>query len=230
RTLEITTRCGQDADCNPSSAGGILGVMLGWEAIPENWKSGIPTIAEKKFDYTNYSFNDIIASTMTRALKNIRLAGGRIEGDQIMIPAQTPKPPKLEQWSMGIPQKRLFTDAPDWRFDGKWPAAMDVERNRLRGHAATDPGAVATLEFTGTAIAIIGHCRQDGGRADVYLDGSKVAEIDAYIPENTHDNDLWHAYRLAPRKHTVRIVTRPDADPRSAGHLVMIESAVTFSR
>ena len=28
KTLEITTRCGQDADCNPSTAGGILGLFL----------------------------------------------------------------------------------------------------------------------------------------------------------------------------------------------------------
>ena len=27
RTLEVSTRCGQDADCNPSSAMAVLGVM-----------------------------------------------------------------------------------------------------------------------------------------------------------------------------------------------------------
>ncbi|MCX6205601.1 MAG: ADP-ribosylglycohydrolase family protein, partial [Bacteroidetes bacterium] len=30
KTVEIATRCGQDADCNPSTAGGILGAMLGF--------------------------------------------------------------------------------------------------------------------------------------------------------------------------------------------------------
>ena len=42
RTLEIATRAGQDSDCNPSTAGGILGVMLGYSGIPDAWKSGIP--------------------------------------------------------------------------------------------------------------------------------------------------------------------------------------------
>lgn len=33
KTMEISTRAGQDSDCNPSSAGGILGVMLGYSQI-----------------------------------------------------------------------------------------------------------------------------------------------------------------------------------------------------
>ena len=45
KTLEISTRAGQDSDCNPSSAAGILGVMLGYDRIPEKWKAGIPGLA-----------------------------------------------------------------------------------------------------------------------------------------------------------------------------------------
>ncbi|MEK7751799.1 MAG: ADP-ribosylglycohydrolase family protein, partial [Acidobacteriota bacterium] len=42
KTIDISTRAGQDSDCNPASAGGILGVMLGYRAIPDQWKGGIP--------------------------------------------------------------------------------------------------------------------------------------------------------------------------------------------
>jgi hypothetical protein len=59
QTVEISTRAGQDSDCNPSSAAGILGVMLGYEKIPDFWKSGIPALADKKFQFTNYSYNEI---------------------------------------------------------------------------------------------------------------------------------------------------------------------------
>src|SRR6516225_8979215 len=38
KALEITTRCGQDADCNPSTVGGILGTILGYNHIPAFWK------------------------------------------------------------------------------------------------------------------------------------------------------------------------------------------------
>ncbi len=31
RTLEISTRAGQDSDCNPSTAGGVLATMIGYD-------------------------------------------------------------------------------------------------------------------------------------------------------------------------------------------------------
>ena len=64
-------------------------------------------------------------------------------------------------------------------------------------------------------MAIVGHSAQDGGRADVYLDGKKAGEIDAWIPERTFDDDYWHVTGLPEGKHTVRIVSRADADERS---------------
>jgi hypothetical protein len=69
---------------------------------------------------------------------------------------------------------------------------------------------------------------QEGGRADVYVDGAKAGEVDAWIPERTHDNDYWHVSGLANGPHTVRIVVRGDADPRSTGHLVRIERAIVY--
>ena len=49
RTLEISTRCGQDADCNPSTAGGILGAVLGYDKIPAYWKMGLQEAADIDF-------------------------------------------------------------------------------------------------------------------------------------------------------------------------------------
>ena len=33
KTLEITTRCGQDSDCNPSNAAAVLGVVKGFSCL-----------------------------------------------------------------------------------------------------------------------------------------------------------------------------------------------------
>ena len=41
KTLDIATRCGQDADSNPSSAVGILGTILGYDKFPAYWKQGL---------------------------------------------------------------------------------------------------------------------------------------------------------------------------------------------
>ena len=41
KTMDIATRCGQDSDCNPASAAGILGTILGYSQIPEYWMKNL---------------------------------------------------------------------------------------------------------------------------------------------------------------------------------------------
>ena len=226
RTLEIAARSGQDSDCNPSTAGGILGVMLGYSGIPDAWKSGIPAIADRQFDYTRSSLDDICRSTLARALALIRMAGGRVTSADASIPIQAPEAAPLEQWDMGIPERRVNIDDPQWTFTGFSRASRPGEKSGpMRADRA---GAEATLTFTGAAVAIVGEMTEDGGRADVYLDGRRVQPIDAFIVERTNDNDLWHTYGLPQGPHALRIVARHDADPRSKGTLVSIVEAVVY--
>jgi hypothetical protein len=229
RTLEIATRAGQDSDCNPSNAAGILGVMLGYDGIPEQWTGGVPAIADRTFAYTDYSFNQIVRSTMARAEAVVERAGGRVTQAELFIPPQAPRAPQLEQWDMGVPDRRVPVTDAAWSWRGAWtrPPA-EAEQNGPPAQMATAAGAEATLTFTGAAVTIIGRMRQDGGRADVFLDGAPAGEIDAYIPPDTHDNALWHAYGLTPGPHTVRIVTRGDGAPASSGTTVALTGAVTY--
>jgi hypothetical protein len=76
----------------------------------------------------------------------------------------------------------------------------------------------------------VGHARSDGGRADVYLDGKKAGEIDAWISKGTNDNDAWHRMDLPDGPHTVRIVVRADADARSSGTRIRLDRAVIYGR
>ncbi len=85
KTLAVATRAGQDSDCNPSSALGILGVVMGFDGIPSEYSSGIEAIAEEHFSYTDYSFNDIVDSTTTRALKLIERTGGKVTDDTAYV-------------------------------------------------------------------------------------------------------------------------------------------------
>src|SRR5258705_969174 len=120
KTLDVATRSGQDSDCNPSSAAGILGVMLGYDHIPDVWKAGIPAIADTRFAFTQYSFNQIVASTQARVLKVVEEAGGKVTLTEIEIPVQEPQAPALEQWDIGVPLKRVeLTDAA-WTFKGNF--------------------------------------------------------------------------------------------------------------
>ncbi len=229
RTVEISTRAGQDSDCNPSSAAGVLGVMLGYQAIPDGWKSGIPAMADRKFAYTSYSFNQIVESTVLRAEKLVRAAGGQVTDDEVVVPLQSPHAPPLEQWVPGPPTKRLELDDPAWTWKGGWQ--VETARNPWAEwpvKAAAGAGDEAGFRFEGTGVAIVGRCLQDGGRADVYLDGAPAGMLDAWIPERTNDNDLWHMTGLAPGSHTLRLVVRADNDDRSSGHKIHLERAIVY--
>jgi hypothetical protein len=229
KTIEIAARCGQDSDCNPSSAGGVLGVMLGYEAIPELWKSGIPALADVKFEYTQSSFNDIGRATLARALKVIQAAGGAVTEMEITIPAEKPVPAPLEQWTMGVPDRRVGFKDPAWEWKGDWKPEMGGEKKQEAvGMSTAGAGAEAVLTFTGSAVSIQGLLSQEGGRAGVSVDGKKARDMDCYIVPRTYDSSLWHVYGLEQGTHTIRIVPRDDADPRSTGRKIAIYAAVVY--
>jgi len=229
KTLEVSTRSGQDSDCNPSSAAGILGVILGYERIPDEWKAGIAPLADKKFAFTRYSFNEIVESTLARAYKVIESAGGEVTDTEVVVPVQAPEAPPLEQWDGGEPVRLVHPVDAAWTWTGAWEKGRGESRGReFETRESHRGGLEATLTFEGTGVVLAGRCTQEGGRADVYLDGRKAGEIDAWIPERTHDNDLWHVTGLSPGSHTVRVVTRDDADSRSKGKALRFEWAVVY--
>ena len=85
KTIEVATRSGQDSDCNPSNACGILGTMIGYKRIPEQWKSGIPKLADEKFQYTEFTFHTIVDSTQKRAIEFVKRNGGSLNGNNLTV-------------------------------------------------------------------------------------------------------------------------------------------------
>jgi hypothetical protein len=229
QTLEITTRLGQDSDCNPASSAGVVGVMLGYAAIPDDLKAGLPAIAGKKFDHTDYSFDDIVRSTITRAGKVAASVGGKLTDEELLVPMQRPRPPRLEQWDMGVPARNIEAGAADWTFKGAWRSEARWGGEGLVLRRATDSaGAEAALTFEGTAIALLGRGGQGGARADVHLDGKRMGILDPARPDDTHDDTLWHTYGLPPGKHTLRLVARAEPDPKAPKKWLEIWGAITY--
>lgn len=228
KTLEVSTRCGQDSDCNPASAGGVLGVMYGYESLDEKWIGGIADIEDTKFRFTEYSMNDFVASTQKRVLQAVQLSGGEVKEDRIVIGRQKPVPPKLEQWSMGIPVKRIACDDNAWTWTGQWEERKGRSGRSTIARVSNKGGNEAALEFTGSAIAVVGQLSNAGGMANVYIDGAKAGEINSYIIPNTGNNNLWHTYGLDDGPHTLRIVTLDKADAQSKGKRVAILRAIVF--
>ena len=96
KTMEIAARCGQDSDCNPSSAAGVLGAMIGYKAIPATWGSGLAKIEDMDFKYTTVSLNDVYRISLADAKQMIVRNGGDTTGNEVKIKLQDPVPVPLE--------------------------------------------------------------------------------------------------------------------------------------
>lgn len=225
KTIEVATRAGQDSDCNPSSAAGVLGVILGYKSIPEEWCKGIPAVEDLKFEYTRSSLKDICRSTLTRMDQVVAKVGGKLTETELSVPIESPEPAPLEQWSMGIPKQRIHPADEAIRWSEGW---SDHKNWRGPYRLANEKGQEFTVKFSGRAIALVGDCTPAGGRAEVWLDGQKAHAIDAYANESTFDNALWHIYGLEAGAHTLRVVLSGEKDDRSQGTEVRLQSAVIY--
>jgi len=232
RTMRIATQAGQDSDCNPATAAGILGVMLGFEAIPGVYTRGLDAIAEETFDFTDYSFNGIVDSTMQRAIAIIERNGGRVEGQRIVVATQEPKKAKLRVGGdLGTAREQIRFDDPRWQWRGDWQhRVMKIWRYEISSNISKTAGSEAEIAFKGTGASIIGLLLPGGGTADVYLDGKHAGTIDVYPdePNAKFNESIWHRFGLDDEQHQLRLVVRGEAYPGSDGAEISIESLLVL--
>ena len=124
QTTIISMRCGQDSDCNPSSAAGVIFTTVGFDKLPKRFTSGLER--DKKFSYTEYDFTRLIDVCEKLARNAVLQAGGRIEknddGEDIfVIPVKEPQQGKLEQcWEPGPIAGTLFTNKELPQLQWRW--------------------------------------------------------------------------------------------------------------
>ncbi|HAM98504.1 MAG TPA: hypothetical protein DCQ26_07810 [Marinilabiliales bacterium] len=97
KSVNIAARCGQDADCNPATVGGVLGVMNGYSNIPAFWLNPLKEIEPLIFENTSMSLSKAYDLSFKHALTTIQKAGGSVADDTIKIPIQVPTPMAYEQ-------------------------------------------------------------------------------------------------------------------------------------
>jgi hypothetical protein len=128
KTIKISTRCGQDSDCNPSNAAGILFTTIGFEKLPDKYKAELKK--DTRFSHTDYDFAGLIDVCKKLAVAGLRKNGGEVitrEGQKVFrIPQRSPKPNQpVQSWSPAHPADVEFT-------------AEDMKQIKFKSYPAED--------------------------------------------------------------------------------------------
>ena len=70
----------------------------------------------------------------------------------------------------------------------------------------------------------------DGGKADVYLDGKLDRTVDVFPDEEATKagEDLWHAFGLSNKQHTIRLVVKGEPASGSEGAQIALTDLIVF--
>ncbi|MBP1614172.1 MAG: ADP-ribosylglycohydrolase [Bacteroidetes bacterium] len=187
KTMDIATRCGQDSDCNPATAAGILGVMKGYSQIPDYWKPGLEKCENTKFPYTNISLNSVYDINLKLLADVLKANGGKIKGDKYYTTIQEPETVAFEQ-----------------SFEGFYPS----ERRVIK----FDLGAEKSFRFNGKGVVLMGLVRQDApdtenyiAQLEAFIDGKKVETIEMPYDYIKRKYDIYYNYNLQEGSHELVI-------------------------
>lgn len=198
KTMEIATRAGQDSDCNPSSAGGILGTMLGYSNIPEYWKMGLAEVEDMNFMYTEMSLNKVYDISYRHALEMIKRNGGEVGAQNVTIAVQVPEAVRFEK-----------------SFEGLYPVEKVPVNKPIDGELV--------LEFEGTGVVLRGAAHKDSNSLPDYVfdlellvDGEAVERFKMPTNYTVRRHEIFWKYQLPKGTHTAKVVV---TNPKSGYHI-----------
>jgi len=238
KTMEISTRCGQDSDCNPSNAMAVLGVIKGFSGLPTEYQEAVNAIGDSLFVNTSYSFRKAVDKTLEYAQKLAVQNGGEVVENEIKIKVQQPQPlafeaafPKLvfdkKMNAFSTEGVELKGNWKSYTFVNPWSKEDVKDQARFSGTA----GDEISFTFEGTGISMAGNWFKDGGKADVFVDGQFIRSVDCFFnfANQQHDNmNLFHVTHLPEGKHTIKLVVKGEKRHESAGTNVYVTEAVVF--
>jgi len=210
KSLEITTRCGQDADCNPSTVGGILGTVLGYDKIPAYWKMGLKEAENIDFKYTTMSLDDVYATGFKHTLQNIERNGGKINGDNITVKMQQPVAVRFEKSFEGV--------YPVAKIPVKWSDNKDAVQFEFEGTGFVLKGETAKWSSASTFVY----------NTELYIDGKLVESPQLPASYTARRYELCWKYDLPKGKHIVqlKILNSSPDETFNAGEAIIYSDAL----
>ena len=214
--MEIATRAGQDSDCNPATAGGILGTIAGYDAIPEYWKNPLLKVEDMDFASTTTSLKDAYQLSFQHALQQIEAAGGKITDNEVMINKQAAEKVPLEQ---------------------SFPGYVPRERKTINHQIHYEDTQEFELEFTGAAVVLTGWVRPDNVtpqdnldefayEVDYFIDDELVKTMQLPLSFITRSPELFFKYELPDEAHNLKLVIK---NPQEKVYL-RIDDIITYGK
>ena len=198
RTMDIATRFGQDSDCNPGSAVGILGAMKGYDWIPEKFRKSLPMIEDMPYSNVPFALNDVYKISYQQALAFIKKNGGTVDGDQIKIKKQEVKQVPFEE-----------------NFPGHYAVKiMPIQKDMT----ASRPQEL-TVPFDGIGIVVRGSARKENAPYDYFpgpeddyalqveasMDGQVQDTVSMSINRPMQAYEIYWQYQLPKKQHQLKL-------------------------
>jgi len=181
--MDVATRCGQDSDCNPASAAGILGVMYGYEAIPEVYKASMSKVEDIDFAYTSISLNKVYGINLSLIQDIVEEQGGSVVQGTYTFNVQEPREVAREE-----------------SFEGIEPSEKRVLKKMFNDSLS--------LDFEGSGVVVLGQITQVGfsdlayvAQLEAYIDGVKVESFRMPFDYIKRKYDVFYKYGLNDGPH-----------------------------
>lgn len=191
KSMDIATRAGQDADCNPSTVAGILGTMIGYDKIPDYWLRGLKKVEGRDFKYTTISLNEAYRMSFDHALRVIERNGGQLDEGSVTIRCQTPKSLPLE-----VAYPDIF---PVGSLKRSWGPSFVIRDKTEK-----------TIEFSGNGIVVKGNIEGElpedyVGEVEFLLDGKLDTVMQLPVATNKRALELYWNLSLPKGDHILSL-------------------------
>jgi hypothetical protein len=230
KTVDIATRCGQDSDCNPANAGGIIGTMLGFDKLPDNIKTDMKPHMNVDFQFTSFSIESASDECLRLALENIKRNGGNVSEAEVKIevqPFENNNPADVSFPTLEPVDRFVVTDKRiKWR--GAWKLQSKGDESMQR---SDQKGDAMEVEFKGNVVYVQGDLRFDQGILEYFVDGESLGFRDMYLPKKWERADQCTAVWLTGLKdgqHILRVQVTGKKNNDSEGIMVSLGKVVSY--
>ena len=216
KTVQIAVLAGYDNDCNAATCGAILGLMKGYNGLPQHLKdqSGTYYRNTNRPGLPSTSLDELVERMMVQA-EEIILANGGIQNgssyiifDASFIPATA---------TSNYYKKINCTDA-SFSYSNMYKFYNPSFSNSY-GYGSTQKGSFVEVHFSGTEIEFVGATSLNGGSFALEIDGVDHGIIDLECSETfclghasamSYDQTFKKIRNLEDKEHVAKLTCLED--------------------